>query len=96
MRAVQRSAAVVFTSHDGVSAALSQAGNGQIVEYELPPAEGPVGLKAWVAQHKALRPGNSILQQQVLMTAPPFVFTSAPPFVPGGSASKGIPQHADD
>eukprot|EP00775_Hariotina_reticulata_P013701 gene13701-13823_t len=61
----KRSAAVVYSSPEGVSTALSQAGKGQIVEYDLPPTEGPVGLKAWVVQHKALRPGNSVLQQQL-------------------------------
>lgn len=62
---LQRSAAVVYQSSEGVSAALKHAGKGQIVEYELPQQEGPVGLKAWVAAHKAARPGNDVLQQQV-------------------------------
>jgi hypothetical protein len=61
----QRSAAVVFDAVDGVSAAMKQGGSGQVVQYELPPPEGPVGLKAWVADHKTARPGNEALQQQV-------------------------------
>jgi hypothetical protein len=48
-----------------VSAALKHAGTGEIVEFELPQPEGPVGLKAWVAAHKAARPGNEALQKQV-------------------------------
>lgn len=62
---MQRSAAVVYETPDGVSAALKQGSSGQLVQYELPVPEGPVGLKAWVAQHKAARPGNAELQQQV-------------------------------
>lgn len=64
-RCVQRSAAVVYDSAEGVSAAMKQAGSGQLVQYELPQPEGPVGLKAWVAAHKAARPGNVELQKQV-------------------------------
>jgi hypothetical protein len=63
--ALQRAAAVVFDAVDGVSAAMKQGGSGQVVQYELPPPEGPVGLKAWVADHKTARPGNEALQQQV-------------------------------
>jgi len=62
---VQRSAAVVYDSAEGVSAAMKQAGSGQLVQYELLQPEGPVGLKAWVAAHKAARPGNQELQKRV-------------------------------
>lgn len=65
---LQRSAAVVYASADGVSAAMKHGGAGQLVQYEVPTAaaaDGPVGLKAWVAQHKAARPGNEQLQKQV-------------------------------
>jgi hypothetical protein len=62
---LQRSAAVVFESKDDVSQAISHASSGQVVDFPLPAPEGPVGLKAWVAQHKAQRPGNAQLQQQV-------------------------------
>jgi hypothetical protein len=63
--ALQRSGVVVFSDEDGAQAALEHAGAGEIVEYELPPPEGPFGLKAWVAEHKAQRPGNAVLQKQV-------------------------------
>ncbi len=56
---------VIFASQEGQQTALAHAGTGQIVEYELPVPEGPVGLKAWVQAHKAQRPGNAVLQQQV-------------------------------
>jgi hypothetical protein len=36
-----------------------------VVEYEPPAPEGPAGLKAWVQQHKAERPGAAALQKQV-------------------------------
>jgi hypothetical protein len=62
---LQRSAAVVFESPEGVTAAMKQGGSRQLVQYELPPPEGPLGLKSWVAQHKAARPGNLELQKQV-------------------------------
>jgi hypothetical protein len=62
---LQRSAAVVYESADDVSQALSHASSGQVVDFPLPVPEGPVGLKAWVAQHKAQRPGNAELQKQV-------------------------------
>jgi hypothetical protein len=61
----------VYDSPAGVSAALRHAGTGQIVEFDLgTEAEGqqqaePVGLKAWVAAHKAARPGNAVLAKQV-------------------------------
>lgn len=62
---LQHSAAVVYESAEGVSEALAHAGGGQVVEFELQPPAGPRGLKAWVAAHKAARPGNAVLQQQV-------------------------------
>jgi hypothetical protein len=62
---LQRSAAVVFESAEDVSHALLHASSGQVVDFLLPVPEGPVGLKAWLAQHKAQRPGNTVLQQQV-------------------------------
>jgi hypothetical protein len=62
---LQRSAAVVYDSADGVSAAMKQGSSGQLVQFELPLSEGPVGLKAWVAAHKLARPGNVELQKQV-------------------------------
>ncbi|KAF6266678.1 ribosomal RNA-processing protein 7-domain-containing protein [Scenedesmus sp. NREL 46B-D3] len=61
----KRSAAVVYESSEGVSQALSHASSGQVVDFPLPVPEGPVGLKAWVAQHKARRPGNAELQKQL-------------------------------
>lgn len=61
----QRSGVVVFADGTGAATALQHAGSGEIVEYELPTPEGPIGLKAWVAAHKAARPGNAALQQQV-------------------------------
>jgi hypothetical protein len=56
---------VVYESKEDVSQALSHASSGQVVDFPLPAPEGPVGLKAWVAQHKAQRPGNAELQKQV-------------------------------
>lgn len=44
---------------------MKQGSSGQLVQFELPLPEGPVGLKAWVAAHKAARPGNDELQKQV-------------------------------
>jgi hypothetical protein len=66
---LQRSAAVVYDSAEGVSAAMKQGSSGQLVQFELPLPEGPVGLKAWVAAHKAARPGNEELQKQVCCAA---------------------------
>jgi hypothetical protein len=44
---------------------MKQGSSGQLVQFELPLPEGPVGLKAWVAAHKVSRPGNDELQKQV-------------------------------
>eukprot|EP00878_Enallax_costatus_P032670 GHUV01035920.1.p1 GENE.GHUV01035920.1~~GHUV01035920.1.p1 ORF type:complete len:166 (+),score=35.05 GHUV01035920.1:268-765(+) len=61
----KRSAALVYDDSSNVTKALSHAASGQIIECPLPLPEGPLGLKAWVAQHKARRPGNQQLQKQV-------------------------------
>lgn len=55
----------MYDSAEGVSAAMKQGSSGQLVQFEMPLQEGPVGLKAWVAAHKAARPGNEELQKQV-------------------------------
>lgn len=57
----------MYESAEGVSAAMKQGSSGQLVQYDLPvqDSSSPVGLKAWVAQHKAARPGNDALQKQV-------------------------------
>jgi hypothetical protein len=55
----------VFEEPRGAAAALAAAGSGQVIEYEPPVPEGPRGLKAWVQQHKAARPGTAALQKQV-------------------------------
>lgn len=65
---LQRSAAVVYESSEDVAKALRHASSGQVVDFPLPVPEGPVGLKAWVAQHKAQRPGNAVLHKQVRNT----------------------------
>lgn len=44
---------------------MQHASSGQVVDFPLPAPEGPVGLKAWVAAHRAQRPGNAELQKQV-------------------------------
>eukprot|EP00879_Flechtneria_rotunda_P007287 GHRR01007644.1.p1 GENE.GHRR01007644.1~~GHRR01007644.1.p1 ORF type:complete len:243 (+),score=85.44 GHRR01007644.1:1304-2032(+) len=61
----KRSAAVVYKSKDDLSEALAHASSGQIIECPLPLPDGPVGLKAWIAEHKAQRPGNEVLQEQL-------------------------------
>ncbi|WIA09053.1 hypothetical protein OEZ85_008467 [Tetradesmus obliquus] len=61
----KRSAAVVYESKEDVSQALQHASSGQVVDFPLPAPEGPVGLKAWVAAHRAQRPGNAELQKQL-------------------------------
>lgn len=61
----QRSAAVVYDSVEAVSKAMKHGSTGELVQLELPLPEGPIGLKAWVAAHKAARPGNEQLQKQV-------------------------------
>ncbi len=55
----------MFADSRGAAAALAAAGTGQVIEYEPPAPEGPRGLKAWVQQHKAARPGTAALQKQV-------------------------------
>ncbi|KAF8072922.1 Rrp7a [Scenedesmus sp. PABB004] len=65
MHPSKRSAALVFESPEGVASALSHARGGQVVECALPLPDGPLGLKAWVAEHKAARPGNAELQKQL-------------------------------
>ena len=44
---------------------MKHGSTGELVQLELPLPEGPIGLKAWVAAHKAARPGNEQLQKQV-------------------------------
>lgn len=69
---IQLSCIVVFDSPAGKRAALKTAGTGQIVECDLEDAAeaaGYSGLKAWVEEHKAARPGKAALQQQVRPTA---------------------------
>lgn len=55
----------MFSDPDGAHVALGHAGKGQIIEFPIPEPGGTVGLKAWVQQHKAQRPGNSELQKQL-------------------------------
>lgn len=64
----QRSAAMLYGDSSGVSKALSHAASGQIIDCPLALPDGPLGLKAWVAQHRAQRPGNQQLQKQVLLS----------------------------
>lgn len=60
---------VAFNADDkgmkAVKAALSAAASRDIVEWSLPHSEEPTGVKAWVQEHKALRPGNKVLQKQL-------------------------------
>lgn len=62
---LQRSAALVYEDSRDVQKAVSHASSGQVIECVLPLPEGPLGLKSWVAAHKAQRPGNQQLQKQV-------------------------------
>lgn len=63
----KRSGMVVFESQAGRLVALRHAAKGQVVEFDPaePQGDEPIGVKAWVHQHKALRPGNDVLQEQV-------------------------------
>ncbi|GBF94015.1 hypothetical protein Rsub_07283 [Raphidocelis subcapitata] len=65
MHHTKRSCVVVFAEAASARRALAAAGSGQVVEYEPPAPEGPRGLKAWVQQHKAARPGAAALQKQL-------------------------------
>ncbi|GFR53035.1 hypothetical protein Agub_g15727, partial [Astrephomene gubernaculifera] len=74
---LKRSGIVVFRSEVGRTAALKYAARGQVLELAGGAAgrgqgeddeeqeEAPMGVKAWVHEHKAARPGNEVLQQQV-------------------------------
>ncbi|KXZ54941.1 hypothetical protein GPECTOR_3g110 [Gonium pectorale] len=69
---LKRSGIVVFRAESGRAAALKYAARGQVLEFAGGrAAEGadeedePAGVKAWVAEHKAARPGNDVLQQQI-------------------------------
>ncbi|KAG2432773.1 hypothetical protein HYH02_012905 [Chlamydomonas schloesseri] len=72
---LKRSGIVVFREPAGRAAAVKYAAKGQVLEFAGGPqgdADGeaggsgePVGLKAWVHEHKAARPGNDVLQQQI-------------------------------
>lgn len=82
----QRSGVVVFHEAAGAAAALAAAGTGQVIEYELPVPEGPRGLKAWVQQHKAQRPGTAALQKQVGAGLAGLIGRSSePPYLGGAS-----------
>lgn len=61
----KRSGMVLFDSADSVKAALAAAESGAVIECPLPEGEAPAGLKAWVHEHKAQRPGNKVLQKQL-------------------------------
>lgn len=61
----KRSAIVVFESEARRDVVLSAAAAGQIVEYFIPETTGPTGLKEWLNEYKAQRPGNLKLQQQI-------------------------------
>lgn len=65
LHATKRSCIVLFEDAAGARALLQNAGIGQVVEYLLPEPEGAYGLKGWVQEHKAQRPGNEVLQQQL-------------------------------
>ncbi|GAX84464.1 hypothetical protein CEUSTIGMA_g11884.t1 [Chlamydomonas eustigma] len=63
----KRSGMIVFQEPaTAIKKALGAAASRSIVEWSLPQEmEEPVGVKAWVQRHKALRPGNAILQKQL-------------------------------
>ncbi|GLC33919.1 hypothetical protein PLESTB_000817900 [Pleodorina starrii] len=73
---LKRSGIVVFRSDAGRTAALRFAAKGQVLEYDGgavrhedaedgDAAEAPAGVKAWVHEFKAARPGNDVLQRQI-------------------------------
>ncbi|GLI60389.1 hypothetical protein VaNZ11_002535 [Volvox africanus] len=72
---LKRSGIVVFQSDVGRVAAIRYASRSQVLEYDgargqndaadKDGAEKPIGVKAWVHEHKAARPGNDVLQRQV-------------------------------
>ncbi|PNH04903.1 hypothetical protein TSOC_008866, partial [Tetrabaena socialis] len=68
--AAARSGVVVFRSEAARASVLKYAARGQVLQYgggeaaEEEDAE-PAGVKAWVHQHKAARPGNEVLQKQI-------------------------------
>uniref|UniRef100_A0A7R9VQG7 Ribosomal RNA-processing protein 7 C-terminal domain-containing protein n=1 Tax=Chlamydomonas euryale TaxID=1486919 RepID=A0A7R9VQG7_9CHLO len=65
MHPSQSSGMVLFSESQSVQAALQAAQANALVEWPLPEPEGPSGVKAWVHEHKALRPGNKVLQARL-------------------------------
>lgn len=59
------SAVVLYDSAKGVSKAQRAATKGRPIQLNVQRSEGPYGLKRWVEIHKALKPGNAQLQQQL-------------------------------
>lgn len=59
------SAVLLFQDASSVTAALKAAASGAVIECEHEVSGQPRGLKAWVQQHKAKRPGNAALSEQL-------------------------------
>jgi alkanesulfonate monooxygenase SsuD/methylene tetrahydromethanopterin reductase-like flavin-dependent oxidoreductase (luciferase family) len=63
---VQTTALVLFAGAAGADSALTAARHGRTVAAPSQPASAaPRGLKAWVQEYKAARPGNQALQERV-------------------------------
>ncbi|KAL4429356.1 hypothetical protein ABPG77_005130 [Micractinium sp. CCAP 211/92] len=56
------SAVLLYRAAEGLAALLKAAAKRRPLELRLPEPQGPCGLKAWVEEHKALKPGNTELQ----------------------------------
>eukprot|EP00873_Tetraselmis_striata_P015272 jgi/Tetstr1/435536/TSEL_024440.t1 len=61
----QTSAMVVFREEASLSALLTAAANGNVLQFVPPDPEAPYGLKGWVEAHKAEYPGTEALLKQI-------------------------------
>ena len=59
------SAVVLYSSKQGRDGVLKAATKGKTIRLDVQPPVGAHGLKAWVVAHKAEKPGNNELQQQL-------------------------------
>ncbi|KAK9811435.1 hypothetical protein WJX72_003897 [[Myrmecia] bisecta] len=59
------SALVLFKSDAGRDKALQAAKDARVLDFEMREPDKPYGLKGWVEQHKAMFPGNAVLQKQL-------------------------------
>lgn len=59
------SAIVSFADAAALEAVMALAARGGALAADVPPPDGPFGLKAWVEDHKRQFPGNDVLQSKV-------------------------------